>query len=227
MTPHLLEETYEAVEAIQTANAADACEELGDVLMNVLMIARIASESDRFDTAAVARHITDKLVRRHPHVFGDVEADDADVVLANWEKIKIAERAANPDKKQGVLSGLPADLPALLKAARLGEKAARLGFDWPDCEGPRAKVDEELAELDAALADGDDDAIEAELGDVLFALTNVARRRGIDPESALRGANRRFVARFEYVEAKLGERLKSAALDEMERLWEEAKKSGR
>ncbi|MCA8941382.1 MAG: nucleoside triphosphate pyrophosphohydrolase [Planctomycetes bacterium] len=225
MAPHLLEETYEAVEAIRSGDAADTCEELGDVLMNVLMIARIAAESNRFDTADVARHITDKLVRRHPHVFGDVDADNAEVVLANWEKIKIAERSARPTKKQGVLSGLPVDLPSLLKAARLGEKAARVGFDWPDADGPREKVDEELAELDAALASGDRAAIESELGDVLFAITNIARRHGVDPESALRATNHRFIERFEYVEANLGERLREASLDEMERLWEEAKRA--
>lgn len=228
MAPHLLEESYEAVEAIASGDATDACEELGDVLMNILMIARIAAESDRFDTAAVARAITDKLVRRHPHVFGDVEADDADTVLENWEKIKIAERRDRPTERKGVLSGLPVDLPALLKAARLGEKAARVGFDWPDARGAREKVDEELRELDQAIAEGDRDEIEAELGDLLFAVTNVARRHGVDPETALRHANHRFTERFEYVETQLGDRLTDASLDEMESLWSTAKaRSGR
>ncbi len=226
MAPHLLEEAFEAIEALQAGDADAACEELGDVLMNVLMIARIASEEDRYDTAAIARGIADKLVRRHPHVFGDVEAADSDTVLANWEQIKIEERREQPTRKKGVLSGLPSDLPALLRAFRIGEKAARVGFDWPDAHGPRSKVDEELGELDEALASGDATAIESEFGDALFALANLARHHGVNPEMALRGTMGRFAARFEYVEAQLGERLAAAELDEMERLWVEAKERG-
>ena len=222
MAPHLLEEAYEAVDAIRSGGAEASCEELGDVLMNVLMIARIASEAGRFDSEAVARTISDKLVRRHPHVFGDVRADDSDQVLANWERIKKDEKG--PDHAtRGALDGLPVDLPALLLAFRIGEKAAGVGFDWPDLFGPRAKLDEELAELDAAIAGGDKDRIAAEIGDALFALANLARHLCVDPEMALRGTGERFKRRFAYVERELGDRLGTASLQEMETHWKQAK----
>ena len=149
MAPHLLEEAFEAVEAIEKADTDESCEELGDVLMNVLMIAQIAAEAGRFTSEDVARSISDKLVRRHPHVFGDLTAADSDEVLKNWEQIKKQEKG---DKPRGALEGLPTNLPALLLAFRIGEKAHRAGFDWPDPTGPRAKLDEELGELDEALA---------------------------------------------------------------------------
>jgi len=221
MAPHLLEEAYEAVEALQAEDSAGSCEELGDVLMNVLMIAQIASESGGFDAEQVAAGIADKLVRRHPHVFGDVEAVDTEQVLANWEAIKRRERGDGPPRS--VLAGVPVALPALLRAHRVGEKAARTGFDWPDRSGPRAKLDEEIAELDEALQAGDQTAAEHELGDVLFAVINVARHAGINAEMALRQTIDRFMARFRYVESQLGERLEGASLAEMERLWERAK----
>lgn len=224
MAPHLLEEAFEAVDALQGDTADDACEELGDVLMNVFMIARIAEESDRFDTARVAHGIAEKLVRRHPHVFGDVTADNADAVLANWEQIKLQEQAEAPRAKpKGVLAGLPGALPALLKAFRVGEKVARVGFDWPDAAGPRDKVEEELREFDEALGRGDAAAAEKECGDLLFAVANLARHHGINPEMALRGTIERFSARFGHVETSLGDRLGDAPLDEMEALWAEAK----
>jgi MazG family protein len=222
MAPHLLEEAYEAVEALQAEDPAASCEELGDVLMNVLMIARIASEAERYDVEDVARGIADKLVRRHPHVFGDAEVDDTDHVLANWEAIKRREKAGAPPR--AVLSGVPADLPALLRAHRVGEKAARTGFDWPDARGPRNKLSEEIDELDEALASGNREAIEHELGDVLFSVVNVARHAGVNSEMALRRTVQRFVQRFGHVEEQLGDRLESASLEEMEDLWQQAKK---
>lgn len=222
MAPHLLEESYEAVEAIQAGDPAQSCEELGDVLMNVLMIAQIAGEAGRYDAAAVARGIADKLVRRHPHVFGEVRAEDSETVLANWEQIKQEEKGGSP---RGALDGVPADLPALLRSFRIGEKAARVGFDWPEASGPRAKVTEELAELDAAVASGDREAQEAELGDLLFSVVNLARHLKVNPEMALRQTAQRFTSRFARVEAELGEDLRSADLATLEAAWTRAKQA--
>lgn len=223
MAPHLLEEAFEAVDALQSGDAATSAEELGDVLMNVLMIARIASETGRYGLDEVCAAIADKLIRRHPHVFGEVQAETAAEVLQNWEAIKRREggREASP---KSVLAGVPRALPALMRAHRIGQKVARVGFDWPDADGPREKLDEELAELDEALRDGDAKAIEHELGDVLFSLCNVARHAGIDPEMALRSTVDRFAARFRHVEERLGARLESASLTEMEALWQESKR---
>lgn len=223
MAPHLLEEAFEAVEAIQKSDPAESCEELGDVLMNVLMIAQISGEAGRFTSEDVARSISDKLVRRHPHVFGDATASDSDQVLKNWEQIKRQEKGEG-EPARGALDGLPVDLPALLLAYRIGEKAHRAGFDWPDPTGPRAKLDEELRELDEALAAEDPAAIEAELGDALFSLVNVARHAGVNPEMALRKTGQRFRARFHLVEKALGDRLAESSLAEKEAEWEAAKR---
>jgi MazG family protein len=221
LAPHLLEEAYEALEALRGEDPQAACEELGDVLMNVLMIARIASESGRYDLEGVAGTIADKLVRRHPHVFGG-EAVGSQQVLANWEAIKRREKGGEP---QSVLAGVPKDLPALQQALRIGEKAARVGFDWPDRHGPRRKLDEELAELDAALAGGDARAIGRELGDVLFSVVNVARHAGVHPELALRATIDEFARRFAHVERTLGDRLEAASLQEKEALWQQSKRT--
>jgi MazG family protein len=219
MAPHLLEECYEAIDAIAAGDREHEREELGDVLMNVAMIAQIGKEAGRYDLEGVAAGIADKLIRRHPHVFGEVKAETSGQVLENWERIKRDEK---PEKK-AVLSGVPKDLPALLKAFRIGEKAARVGFDWPDRRGPREKVTEEVKELDEALAKGDAAAAEAELGDLLFAIVNLARHAKIDPEVALRTTIDKFVRRFAHVERTLGERLGKASLEEMDRAWDEAK----
>ena len=225
MAPHLLEEAYEALEAIRRGDAENSCEELGDVLMNVLIVAQIASEKQRFDAEDVSRTIADKLVRRHPHVFGDTEAKDAGEVLQNWEKIKRTEKADRPPR--GALDGVPADLPALLKATRVGEKASRVGFDWPDAEGPWDKLNEELEELRQALASGDEESVQGELGDVLFSICNVARHAGVNAEMALRQTIDRFQTRFHHVEKSLGNRLEEASLAEKEALWQAAKKKTR
>ncbi len=222
MAPHLLEEAYEAVEAIQSGDAMHSCEELGDVLMNVLMVAQIASEAERFNAEDVARGIADKLVRRHPHVFGDVQAEDSAQVLRNWETIKQGEKAEQ-GSAASALDGVPLALPALLRAFRMGEKAARIGFDWPDQQGPRAKLAEELAELDQAIAAGDAQAIQHELGDLLFSVTNLARHLGQNPEMALAAACQRFGQRFALVEQSLGSGLQDASLEEMEEHWQRAK----
>ena len=221
MAPHLLEEAFEAIEAIQSGEATHSREELGDLLMNILMIAQIAEEAGRYNIEEVAREISDKLVHRHPHVFGDAQADSSAEVLENWEQIKRSEKGE--DRPRGALDGVPAELPALLQAFRIGEKAARVGFDWPDSQGPRAKLEEEIRELDEALADGHQAEIASELGDVLFSLVNLARHAGANPEMALRATSTRFRRRFAFVEQHLGDRLKEASLEEKEALWQDAK----
>jgi MazG family protein len=224
MAPHLLEEAYEALEALRRGDDAHARDELGDVLMNVLMIAQIASERGAFDIDAVATAIHDKLVRRHPHVFGDQKVEHADQVLQNWERIKLQEQQESTSTApKGLLSGVPASLPALLQAYRIGEKAARIGFDWPDRHGPRQKIDEELRELDAAIASGDQAAMAAELGDVLFSLCNLARHLKAEPELALRGTIDRFLARFAGVEQELGPDLTGRTLAELDAAWNRSK----
>lgn len=221
MAPYLVEETFEAIDAIDRDDAAATCEELGDVLMNVFMIARAAEDRGRFDIEDAARGIADKLIRRHPHVFGERTATGERPPAPDWEQLK---RSEGKDGPRGVLSGVPRHLPALLKALRVGEKAARVGFDWPDRHGPRSKLDEEIGEFDAACASGDRTAIAAELGDVLFSLVNLARHHDVDPESALRGTVDRFMRRFAHVERQLDGRLPGASLDEMEAAWQQAKR---
>ena len=221
---HLIEEAYEALEAIEQLDPDDPSriahleEELGDVLFQVYFHATLAAEEGWFTLADVARGIHDKLVHRHPHVFGDVEADTAGQVLANWEDIKRAEKG-----RSSVMDGLPHALPALMLAAKVQKKAASAGFDWPDVEGPYAKVTEELGEV------RDDPSSEAELGDLLFACVNVARHLGHDPEAALRLATRTFEQRFRDVERLAAERgidLAGAGLDALDRLWDEIKTRG-
>ncbi len=227
MAPHLLEETYEALDALRTGDDAATREELGDVLVNVAMIAQIAGERGAFDLEAVAQDAADKLVRRHPHVFSDRKVDGAEQAYANWEHEKrkestvLADGSARPPR--GTLDGVPAAMPALLRAFRVGEKAARVGFDWPDRQGPRAKVDEELAELDAAIQSGDAAAIASELGDVLFSLANLARHLRAEPETALRGTIDRFSQRFRGVEQELGPDLRGRTLAELDAAWNRAK----
>jgi tetrapyrrole methylase family protein/MazG family protein/ATP diphosphatase len=241
---YVVEEAYEVVDGIDglgeeahrpvgpaTVLASDDCpvlelrEELGDLLLQVVFISELARARGWFGPDDVVAGISDKLERRHPHVFGEVKVSGTDEVLANWEKLKAAEKQG-----RGVLGGMPKGLPGLLYAFRLGEKASNVGFDWPDARGPREKIDEELAELDAAMASGDRDAMEHELGDVLFSVVNLARKRGIDPEAALRGANRRFETRFNAVEQRAkaeGRAIDSYTLDELDAFWREAKQGGR
>jgi tetrapyrrole methylase family protein/MazG family protein len=225
LRPYVLEETYEVLEAIDAGDARAHREELGDLLLQIVFQARIAEEEGRFSFADVADAIHDKLVSRHPHVFGDSDAKDADAVLRQWAAIKRKENEARGGGKS-VLEGVPREMPALARAERLTEKASRIGFDWPDASGARAKVAEELAELDEAVAGSDRRRIEDELGDVLFAVANLARKLSIPPEEALRGALGRFVERFRYVEEALANRGAApgeATLEEMDRLWDEAK----
>jgi tetrapyrrole methylase family protein / MazG family protein len=227
LRPYLLEETYEVLEAIDHGDPVDHCEELGDLLLQIVFQAQLAREAGRFGFADVADAISSKLVSRHPHVFAP-RADgptDAEGVMRQWVELKREEKKAK-GKGTSVLHGVPRELPALARAERLTEKASRVGFDWPDAAGARAKVDEELGELDRAIAAGDRAAVEDELGDALFAMANLARKLGLSPEEALRGAVGRFVSRFEHVERSLeraGVAPGRASLEEMDRLWEEAK----
>jgi len=228
LAPHLIEECHEMADAVARGDMTDTCEELGELLMGILMVARVASEDRGFDPGDVASGITAKLIRRHPHVYGEVQVDGSGEVLQNWEAIKKQEKA-DKGADRSVLSGVPRSLPALLRAYRVGQKASNAGFDWPDMEGPTEKVEEEWREFQQALASGDRQRQEEELGDVLFSLVNVARKLKIEPELALRGTIERFTQRFLYVEAGLDQQGKSpadASLEEMDALWDAAKKSG-
>ena len=228
IAPYTIEEAYEVADAIARDDLAALEEELGDLLLQVVFHAEMARESGAFDFHSVARGITEKMYRRHPHVFGDA-AKDGDLRPA-WESMKERERRDKADAKEApssALDGVALALPALVRALKLQERAARVGFDWPDMESTMAKVDEELGELKHAIRDGIDRAeIAAEIGDLLFACVNVARRLGIDPEEALRGCNGKFIRRFNYVEdglSKEGKAPKDVTLEEMDALWEDAK----
>lgn len=218
MALNLVEEASETHEAVANGDDAHIAEELGDTLMNVVLIARIAEQEGRFDLGRVAAGIAEKLVRRHPHVFGDAKAADAREALASWDEAK-GQEAGKRAGRSSVLDGVPESLPALAAALRTGEKAAKVGFDWPDAQGALLKLDEELAELRAAVASGDKARVEDELGDVLFSAVNVARKQGLDPELALRRAIGKFRRRFAVIERALGERLGTAPLEELERHW--------
>ncbi len=225
LRPYVLEETYEVLEAIDAGDPREHCEELGDLLLQVVFQAQLTKEAGSFAFEDVAEAISNKLVARHPHVFGDASVKDAEGVLKQWAALKKKEKEAKGGGKS-VLEGVPREMPALARAERLSEKASRVGFDWPDASGPRAKVDEELRELDAAIASGDRPAIEHELGDVLFAVANLSRKLALAPEEALRGTVGRFIERFMHIERGLelaGVPHGQATLEQMERLWNEAK----
>jgi MazG family protein len=225
LRPYLLEETYEVLEAIDDGDPREHCEELGDLLLQIVFQAQLTKEAGQFAFEDVAEAISSKLVSRHPHVFGDADVKDAAGVMKQWVALKRKEKAAK-GKGKSVLEGVPRELPALARAERLTEKASRIGFDWPDAGGARAKIAEELAELDEAIAAGDRAHVEHELGDVLFAVANLARKLSLPPEEALRGAVGRFIERFEHVERGLeqaGIPHGSATLEQMDALWDEAK----
>jgi tetrapyrrole methylase family protein / MazG family protein len=225
LRPYVLEETYEVLEAIDAGDPREHCEELGDLLLQIVFQAQLRQEEGAFDFADVAEAISSKLVSRHPHVFGNADVKDAEGVLKQWAALKREEKKAKGGG-ESVLEGVPREMPALARADRLTEKASRIGFDWPDASGARAKVDEEVRELDEAIASGDRAAMEHELGDALFALANVGRKLGLAPEEALRGAVARFIGRFTHVERELARRgvpHGGATLAEMDALWDEAK----
>ena len=224
---YVLEEAYEVIEAIDKKDHEHLCEELGDLLLQVLFLSRIEQEKGRFDVEDVIQGLLDKLVRRHPHVFSDAEAGTAGEVIQQWEEIKNRERADRPRRK---LDGVPRALPALLRSLRLSTKASLAGFDWKEDADLDAKVREEVEEFVVESRRGDRAAMERELGDLLFVLVNVGRRCQVDPEAALQGANERFIQRFGHIEQRLEEQgrgFEDATLDEMEVLWEEAKQKTR
>lgn len=229
LKPCVLEETYELLAAMDRPDdQSNYVEELGDVLLQVMFQCVMAEQEGRFSFDDVANAISDKLVRRHPHVFGDVDAKDPATVLRNWEQIKQQEH--RKEARHSALDGVPSTLPALLKAQRSQEKAARVGFDWKDAKGPLAKIREEIAELEEAVAASSDTSLDEhvkeELGDLLFSVTNLARHLKADSESALEGSTAKFARRFRAVEAgakAAGRDLKSMTLEEMDALWDKAK----
>jgi MazG family protein len=227
LLPYLVEETYEVVDALQAGTVADHREELGDLLLQVIFQAELRHRQGAFGIDEVIEGIVRKLVRRHPHVFGEVHANNADEALASWAKLKATEKAKKG--KKGALDGIPRSAPALVRAMRAGEKAGAVGFDWPDVAGVRDKVAEELAEFDQACASRDRASMNLELGDLLFSIVNLARKLDLDAEHSLREATDRFGRRFAFMEEKLetqGRTVKSASPAEQNELWEEAKKAG-
>jgi ATP diphosphatase len=225
MAPCLIEEAYETLEAIERGRDAEIAEEAGDVLMVVALIARIAQDEGRFDLASSANAIADKLVRRHPHVFGDVRADSADAALASWESVKREERAGKKEDASA-LAGIPAALPALQRARRVCEKAVAAGFRWSDASEAVAKIAEEERELREALEGGDPARIEHELGDVLLAGAFAASYLGLDPEKLCRDALRRFESRFREMEGALESPLASHSKETLLAAWAKVKSSG-
>ena len=254
LRPFVLEEAYEVVEAMDRDDRAALCEELGDLLLEAVFVAQICAEDGDFNIADAAEAVTAKLVRRHPHVFGDGAAGDGTAsadgpaaddaagtgpgggargralspaeVKRQWERIKRDERAGAPGRRTTLLDGIPEALPSLLRASRIGARAANVGFDWEEAEQVVDKADEEIAELRDAIAGGDPGRIEEELGDLLFTVANAARKLRVDPESALRAANAKFTRRFRAVEQRFesrGRTLHDASPDELEREWEAVK----
>jgi MazG family protein len=227
---YVLEEACEVIDAIDGGDPGDLQEELGDLSLQVVFLAELARRAGQFGPDDVVRGICEKLVRRHPHVFGEAEVNGAEGVARQWEEIKDREKGP-----RGVLAGVPRALPPLDRARKVSERVSRVGFDWPDAAGSRAKVQEELTELDRAIASGDRREIEAELGDVLFALVNLARQHGVDASGALSGTCDRFARRFDHVEARVQERhggwprdaegkpTRGIALEQLDNYWNEAK----
>lgn len=217
---HLIEESYEAIEAIDREDFEELKKELGDVLLQVVFHSIMADETDQFNIGNVILAIQEKLIRRHPHVFGDTKADNEQQVAENWENIKLTEG------KRSVLEGIPKKLPALIRAQRMQEKAANVGFDWPEKEQVWTKLEEELDEFKETLASENHQAKQDELGDLLFSLVNVARNYKLDAEDSLRSTNRKFIRRFQYIEEKLKEDdrdIRETPLEDMDHYWNEAK----
>ncbi|WP_126147913.1 nucleoside triphosphate pyrophosphohydrolase [Synechococcus elongatus] len=223
LIPYVLEEAYEVVHALRQGNPNAIAEELGDLLLQVVLQAQIASESQQFDLATVADGITEKLIRRHPHVFGEAIAETPEAVQATWQAIKAREKGEVAETLTHRLSRYAATLPPLTAALKISQRAAKAGFEWPNLAGVWDKFEEELAELKEALDSGDRDHAEAELGDLLFSLVNIARWCQLDPVAALQGTNDRFVARFQKVEAAAGQSLDSLGIETLEKLWQQAK----
>jgi len=225
LRPNTIEETYELCDALMKGDEHEVMKELGDVLLHVAFYAKIGEEKEQFDIADVCNFLTDKLIFRHPHIYGTQQVDTEEQVLDNWEKIKQREKDGN----KTVLSGVPAALPALIKAYRIQDKARHVGFDWEQRQDVWAKVREELGELEAELEREDKEASEQELGDFLFSVINAARLYKLNPDNALEKTNQKFIHRFNYIEQRsceMGKPMSEMTLAEMDQLWEEAKKSG-
>jgi tetrapyrrole methylase family protein/MazG family protein len=223
--PYLIEEAYEVIEAIDRREDSELCSELGDLLLQVVFHAQMADERGAFSITDVVEAICEKMTRRHPHVFGTTEVKDAEEVLQNWSRIKAEERRHLDDRS--VLTGVPRAMPALLRAQRLGEKAARVGFDWDNAEQVLQKLEEELEELRSALRLGDSSAVQEELGDLMYSAANLARHVRIDAEDALTQTSDRFTRRFRYIEDQLaaaGKNIAETPLAEQEALWRKAKR---
>lgn len=226
LRPNTIEETYELADALIADDVPNIRKELGDVLLHVAFYSKIASEKKQFDIADVCNALVDKLIFRHPHIYGDIKADNADQVIRNWEEIKLKEKGGN----KTVLAGVPEALPALIKANRIQEKARNVGFDWDEKEQVWEKVKEEICEVEEEIKSGHKRDLEAEFGDLLFAVVNAARLYGVDPENALEKTNRKFIARFNHIEARareIGKNIKDMTLEEMDRFWDEAKHLGK
>jgi len=223
LRPNTIEETYELCDALMKDDKKNICKELGDVIMHTIFYAKIGEEGGDFDIADVCNKEADKLIFRHPHVYGEAVANDAQEVLENWEQIKLREKDGN----KRVLSGVPDALPAVIKAYRIQEKARNVGFDWEDRQDVWKKVREELGELEAEMERGDKEKASQELGDFLFSVINAARLYKLNPDNALEHTNQKFIRRFNYIEdhsIKAGKPLTEMTLDEMDALWNEAKK---
>ena len=212
-----IEETYELADAILDQDLKGIKEEIGDIMLHMVFYAKIASEQGAFDIADALNAVCDKLIARHPHIYGDITVKDEEEVKRNWEQLKLKEG------KKSILEGVPKSLPAMVKAYRMQEKTAQVGFEWDTTEQVWEKVEEEIGELKVELAQKNTDKIEEEFGDLLFALVNYARFIGVDPETALERTNRKFKSRFEFIENNAGRPLKDMSLEEMDGLWNEAK----
>lgn len=224
--PYTIEETYEVLDAIDQRDYAGLCEELGDFMLQAVFYAQMAAEEGRFSIADSLDAINEKLVRRHPHVFAEGDAKTSEQVLTRWEEIKAGEKTEKGQQPKGRLDGVPRALPALMEGLKISQKAAKTGFEWPDFDQVLAKFHEETAELADARANGTQEQIEGELGDLLFTVVNMARWLKVDPEQALRKTNAKFRARFSHVERSLvgqGKSLEDSTLEEMEALWQQAK----
>ncbi|MDR0729677.1 MAG: nucleoside triphosphate pyrophosphohydrolase [Prevotellaceae bacterium] len=223
LRPQTIEETYELSDAVLRQDYNDICKELGDVLLHIVFYAKMGEEEQRFTIDDVINKLCEKLIFRHPHVFSEIEVTGAADVIQNWEQLKLKEKNGN----KTVLSGVPASLPSLVKAYRIQDKARAVGFDWDVREQVWDKIEEELNELKAALSDGTSEDIEAEFGDLIFSIVNAARLYNVNPDTALEHTNHKFITRFTYLEQQTirqGRSLRTMTLDEMNKIWEEAKR---
>jgi len=227
LTPYLVEETYEVLDAIEDGDPLRLKEEMGDLLLQIVFHAQIARENGDFDANGVVQGLNEKMIRRHPHVFSDAHVSSSAEVLKNWEEIKLREKGVR--SRNSLMDGIPASLPALLQAERLQGRAAEVGFDWPDLQGPLQKIQEESGELCRAWEQKDAGKVREELGDLLFAVVNVGRRMGVNCEEALRLSSKKFTERFHFIEEKsrlIEKSLSDLTLEEMDGFWDEAKALG-